>query len=225
MPVLAKGFTDKWLDTIKFKDKLKTATRGPNKGSQVVQRQQTFFERLETGLTLALVVSSGGRKTWRAITYGDGGRAHSYMLGTTDKLKTVEAAKEAAKQYRKDPKKFEGKRHAGAFEQTVQDFLKRHVKEAGLITAKEIERKLTNPKYIPARIKQKKFTEIDRDDLTDLRNDIADAHGPAMANNVLASISSLCAWYEKRHSDYRNPVVRGMQRKAKNRTRTLTDAE
>jgi integrase len=227
MPVLAKGFNDDWLDKIRFKAKLKTAKRGKNAGKQIVQRQQTYFERMETGLSLALVVSSGGRKTWRAITYSDSGRAQSHMLGTTDKYKTVEDAKNAAKLYRKDPKKFEGKQKAGTFEEVVKEFLKRYVHEHKLITAKEIERKLT--KYIPARIKHKRFTDVDRDDLRELRNDIVDAHGAAMANGVLSSISSLCSWYENDHSDYTSPFPRGRRRHgkqiAKHRTRTLTDHE
>jgi len=140
-----------------------------------------------------------------AITYSDGGRSHSRMLGTTDKYKRSKTPRAAARSYRKDPKKFEGKQKAGTFEETVAEFLKREVDEHKLITAKEIRRKLTHPKYIPTRIKHKRFTEIDRDDLRILRNDIADGPGTGMANAVIASIKAMCNWYEEQHSDYTSP--------------------
>jgi integrase len=103
-------------------------------------------------------------------------------------------------------------------------WLKRHVEDKKLRTAYEIRRQLKT--YIYPRWADKKFIEIRRGAVISLLDDIADRHGKAMANYVLATIASITSWYQNRDENYINPIVKGMRRtKTESRDRILDDNE
>jgi integrase len=69
-------------------------------------------------------------------------------------------------------------------------------------------------------------TDIDRDMVTKLLDDIEDANGSVMADVTLASVSRVFHWYELKNSKFRSPLVKGMRKpSSKPRDRILTDDE
>jgi integrase len=69
---------------------------------------------------------------------------------------------------------------------------------------------------------------ITRRDIRQLLDDVADNNGPVQADRVLALLSTIFNWWQRRDDDYVSPVVKGMARtsnKARERTRILDDEE
>ena len=65
---------------------------------------------MERGLSLMLVLSYGGAKSWRALTYRDG-KPHYWKLGTYPQV-TVQQARRKAREYFENPAEG-GKRRRG----------------------------------------------------------------------------------------------------------------
>ena len=82
---LPKGFNAIWV---------KNAPPKKHKLSQDGPHQISYFENLRKGLTLVLVCSFKGTKTWRALVYLDG-TPRSFKLGTYPKMSLQEAYAEA----------------------------------------------------------------------------------------------------------------------------------
>lgn len=192
-------------------------------------RQIVFTEKLTRGLSLLLVVSYGGSKSWRVQLYEDGA-ARTFALGTGSegqwpKMK-VATAKEKAKKFFEDPEGEKAKAETGTFKEIAEEWVKRHVVKKGLRSKPEIERRLN--KYVFPQWKQKKFRELRRSDVTKLLDKVEDDHGAPQADRVLADVSSICNWFAARNDDYNSPIVRGMRRtnpSERKRKRKLDDNE
>jgi integrase len=212
----SKRLTDATVQKIKLPDKL-------NPDGTSAQRQIRYIDTMERGLALVLVVSYGGTKTFRVMTYRDG-KPQTYKLGMFPQM-SVAAAKEKARDYWKAPEKFTAKAESGSFQEVADNFLKRHVDHNALISAPEIRRQLNV--YVLPKWKDRKFIEIRRKDVNHLLDHIADKHGHRQADAVLATISKMCSWYQARDEDYVSPIVKGMKRSNGNnaRDRILTDEE
>jgi Arm DNA-binding domain len=87
----AKRITDSFVRNVKI----------PHKDDH--PNQLTYLDRMERGLSLVLIVSYGGSKTFRALIYRDG-RPHSRKLGTYPTL-PVKDARAQARAYWQDPKR------------------------------------------------------------------------------------------------------------------------
>jgi len=186
------------------------------------QKQVAYIDTLERGLALVLVVSYGGTRTFRVMTYRNG-KPHSIKLGTYPHM-TVKDARATARAYWENPQKFEAEAEVGSFKQIAENWIKRHVDAHKLRSKPEIERILS--KYVYPKWKDRPFLEIRRREVNDLLDQLADNHGRAQADATLAIIRGVMAWHQARDEHFVSPIVRGMRRdKPKARDRILDDNE
>ena len=207
----AKRITDAFARTV----------RPPNV-SQGGKRQETFIDTIERGLALVLVVSYGGSRTFRVLTYRNG-KPHSQKLGTYPQM-TVKAAREKARQFFENPERFAAQAAVGSFKDIAESWFIRHVEGDGLRSSAEIRRQLE--RYVDPRWRDRKFDEIRRRDVNELLDFIADSHGRNQADAVLATIRHIMGWHQSRDENYASPIVKGMRRnKPVARDRILNDTE
>jgi integrase len=188
--------------------------------------QRVYLDNLERGLSLVLVVSYGGTKTFRALTYING-KARTRKLGTYPQMK-VKEARAAARAYWENPQKFAAQAAVGSFKEIADNWIKRHVEASALRSAHEIKRQLD--KYVYPKWKDRPFLEIRRRDVTELLEHIADHHSRSQADAVLATIRGVMTWHQSRDDDYISPIVKGMKLdkrkpKERQRKRILNDDE
>jgi integrase len=189
------------------------------------RRQQVYLDNIERGLSLVLVVSYGGTKTFRALTYVNG-KARTRKLGTYPQMK-VKEARAMARDYWENPQKFAAQAKVGSFKEVADNWFKRHV-EGRLRSARDIKRQLDA--YVYPRWKDRPFLEIRRRDVTELLEHIEDHHGRSQADVVLATIRNIMNWQQTRDDDYTSPIVKGMKRdkrkpQDRQRKRILNDDE
>lgn len=144
----------------------------------------TFIDKLERGLSLELVISYGGSKAWRVVTY-QSGRPLSRKLGSYPTM-ALKEARAKARQAWEDPAKFEAQATVGSFKEIAETWIKRHVAANKLRSQSEIERILKT--YVYPKWKDRPFLEIGRGEVNGLLDDIVDNHGPAQADATLAVI-------------------------------------
>jgi integrase len=198
-------------------------TRKPPRPERGDPRQVTYIDTLDRGVALVLVVSYGGAKTFRVLTYVNG-KPVSRKLGTYPQLSLAEAKKQA-RAYFDNPQAFNAQAEVGTFKQVAEDWFKRHVEKQGLISKPEIRRQLD--KYVYPKWGTTKFLDIRRGNVVALLDHIEDSASAAMADHVLATVRGIMTWYQSRHEDYVSPIVRGMRRNhtKKARARILSDNE
>jgi integrase len=188
-------------------------------------QQIPFRQTLRRGVALVLLVGRGGGRSWHAQTY-TGGKPSMLKLGTWPELRAEEARKLALKFY-EDPSRFQAK--TLSYVEAAEDRLKRFVIPAGLVSAREIERRLRV--YIKPRWKDRPITSIRRTDVTKLLDEVADQHGPTMAEKAGKDLAATFKWYGQRHDEhFLSPLAPGLQvhprtAKERARTRVLTHKE
>src|SRR5438445_10046358 len=133
----------------------------------------SYIHTLERVLALVLVVSYGGSKTFRVLTYRNG-KPHSRKLGTYPAM-TVNDARAKAREYWQNPQKFEAQAEVGSFKEIAENWVKRHVIQNKLRSQDDIKRMLE--KYLYQKWKDRPFLEIRRTQVNDLMDGIADNHG------------------------------------------------
>jgi integrase len=203
----AKSITDAFARNVKL----------PRKPNQV-----PYIDTLERGLALVLVVSYGGAKTFRVMTYRNG-KPRTAKLGTYPAMKVAEARK-LARFHFEHPDKAAAEAAAGTFAKVADDWLKRHVAAKKLRSEREVRRILD--RYVYPKWADHPFVEIRRGDVNALLDHVYDRHGPAQADAVLAMVRGIMGWYESRNEHYSSPVVRRMRRGGSTaRTRVLSDDE
>jgi integrase len=185
--------------------------------------QETYIDTLDRGLALVMIVSYGGTKAFRVLTYANG-KPVTRKLGTYPQM-SLKQAKEQARKYFENPQQFAEQAETGSFKQVAEEWFARYVERQKLITASEVRRQLG--KYVYPKWGNTKFLEIRRSNVAQLLDHIEDNHSPAMADYVLATLRSLMTWYQARHEHYVSPIVRGMRRNQdkKARERFLSDNE
>jgi integrase len=185
--------------------------------------QVSFIDTLERGVALELVVGTTGLRTWRVITYRNG-KAQSKKLGAYPAMKLKEA-REAAKDYWKNPAKYDAQAQTGSFAEIAEKWVRRHVEGNKLRSGAEIKRILAQ--YVYPKWKDTPFLEIRRRQVNDLLDHIADKNGRVQADAVLTVIRGIMTWFQSRDEDYTSPIVRGMKRNTNNkaRDRILDDDE
>ncbi len=186
------------------------------------RRQITYIDTLERGLALVLVVSYGGTRTFRVLTYRNG-KPNSWKLGTYPQM-TVKDARKQARAYWQNPQKIEAQAAVGTFEEVARNWLTRYVEAKKLRSKPELKRMLEN--HVLPKWKNRPFLEIRRKEVNDLLDHVADNHGKAAADAVLATIRRVMTWYQSKDENYTSPIVKGMRRdEPKARNRILDDAE
>lgn len=206
----AKYLSDAFVRNVRVPD--------PTKGN----RQVTYIDTIERGLALMLVVSYGGTKAFRVLTYRNG-KPKTHKLGTYPEL-TVKDARAKAHAYYENPQKFAAEAEVGSFKEIAENWFKRHVEAHRLRSLAEIRRQLE--KYVYPKWKDRKFLEIRRREVNELLDHIADKHGRNQADAVLATIRHIMGWHQSRDENYTSPVVKGMRHhKPVARDRILNDNE
>jgi integrase len=215
----AKAITDAFVRNVRSPD--------------LTKRQITYIDTLERGLALLLVVSYGGTKTFRVLTYHDG-KARTRKLGTYPAL-SVKEARAHAREYWENPLKFEAKASVGTFKEVAENWIKRYVDLHRLRSKPEIQRILD--KHLYPEWRDRPFLEIRRGEVNRLLDKVIDAdshrksqprknQGRSQADAVLAVIRAVMTWHQTRDENYISPIVRGMRRhKSKPRDRILSDDE
>lgn len=196
------------------------------KKSQIVHT-----ERMIKGLSLLLVVSYGGSKSWRAQFYVKG-RRQTKPIGQYPKVSVAKArarALEILADVNAPPSPVvEGQttEKAKTFGDVAYEFIVRYVQKRGLLSQAEI-RRLFNICILP-QWAERPIDKIRRSDVTALLDRIEDNHGATTADRVLALIGKLFNWYATRVNDFSSPIVKGMKRTDPSETkreRKLTDDE
>jgi integrase len=216
----SKSITDAFVRTVRL----------PRKDDR--PNQVAYFDKLERGLQLVLVVSYGGSKTFRCLTYLNG-KPRTRKLGLYPAM-SVKQARAQARAYWEDPQKYEAQAESGTFKDIAEQWVKAHVDAKRLRSAGQIKRMLNV--YVLPRWGNLPFVSIRRAQVAALLDHIVDHHpgsqgGRAMADAVLAVIRNVCNWYESKRSEtYHSPIGRRMRRdkrdaKERSRSRILTDDE
>lgn len=205
----AKSITDAFVRNVKL----------PKKDDR--PNQVPYFDKLERGLSLVLVVSYGGSKVFRAVTYNEMGKPKTIKLGSYPTM-TVKAAREAARKHWADPAKYAAETAPDTVKAVGDKWLKLYVEAEGLIKGKDLKRQLE--KYVYPRIGDRKFVDLKRSTISDLLDEVAIENGKGMAGCLRATLSMLCRWYEDRNDYYVSPVAR-RKTKRNARSRILEDQE
>ena len=216
----AKSITDAFVRNVK----------SPN---QFLRRQAAYIDTLERGFALVLVVSYGGTKTFRVLTYRNG-KARTRKLGSYPQI-SVKDARAKAREYWENPLKFEAKASVGTFKEVAENWIKRYVDLHRLRSKPEIQRILD--KHLYPEWRERPFLEIRRGEVNRLLDKVIDADGHqksrprrnkgrSQADAVLAVIRAIMTWHQSRDENYTSPIVKGMRRhKSKPRDRILSDDE
>ena len=134
-------------------------------------------------MALALRISYSGSKTWRVLYY-IGGRPRTDTLGKFPKVSVSDAYKKAV-QF--DPEAASKQAAVGTLKQVAEDYIVSYVDKRGLRSKPEIVRCLA--KYVYPTLGNLPFNKIRRGEVTALRDEIEDNHGPRQANVVLTILS------------------------------------
>jgi len=203
------------------------------KTDNLTKRQVTYVDTLGRGLALLLVVSYGGTKTFRVLTYYKG-KGRTRKLGTYPAL-SVKEARAQAREYWENPSKVEAKAAVGTFKEVAENWIKRYVDLHNLRSKPEIQRILD--KHLYPEWGDRPFLEIRRGEVNALLDKVIDAdsrrksqqrknQGRSQADGVLAVIRGIMTWHQTRDENYTSPIVKGMRRhKSKPRDRILSDDE
>src|SRR5262249_31272352 len=203
------------------------------KRPDLIKRQITYIDTLERGLALLLVVSYGGTKTFRVLTYHNG-KARTRNLGTCPAL-SVKEARAQAREYWENPSRVEAKAAVGTFKEVAENWIKRYVDLHKLRKRPETQGILE--KHLYQEWGDRRFLEIRRGEVNKLLDKVIDAdghrssqhrrnRGRSQADAVLAVIRAVMTWHQSRDENYTSPIVKGMRRhKSKPRDRILSDDE
>ncbi len=113
-----------------------------------------------------------------------------------------------------------------SLQKVAENFMRRHVRKEGLVSADEIERQLKT--YCYPVLGDVAVNDIKRSDIANLLDQIEDDHGATQADRVLATLRKLFNWYTARDDEFVSPVVKGMARTKpaeRRRERVLSDHE
>ena len=206
------------------------------------QKQALFVEHLEPGLSLVLHVSYGGAKTWRVVFYKPGTRKRDLPDGSEKIVATKLSASRKLGRYapgtqqhmsiaeaRKAARKFQPPKSAlqpgepSRFGEVADVWLAERVDGRNLRSAREIRRVIE--KYCRPHWGMTPVEAIRRSDVNRLLRHIRHNNGPAMANSVLATVSSLMSWWEGQDDDYASPIVGAMFAEQVKRERVLSEFE
>jgi integrase len=226
----AQSISDAWIKNLTWAKAVRILERerrerGDNEPFSGVQI--SFFDTLQRGLALALILGEGGTKSLRAVIYR-AGRPVSRKLGVYPAL-GIKDARALARQYFEDPSKFVEKAEVGTVRQICEQYLEEHVAHNHLRSERETRRIMV--RYIYPRIGAMKFLEVRRQHVSDLLFALSKNHGAPMADAVLARLRAVMRWYgDEKSEEYVSPIstrMRADKRKPdqRRRSRFLSDDE
>jgi integrase len=185
----------------------------------------------ETLRGFGLMVTSAGHRSY-VCQYRARGQSRRYTIGDAAKI-DLEAARRRARQifgqvaHGADPmanKRKEAEAGKTSLRAVCESYLAR---EGTKIRTAEL-RRTTLERLVYPKLGARQIDDIRRLDVVHLLDEIEDARGPAMADQVLAILRRVFNWFAIRSEEFRSPIVRGMNRRdpeARARERVLTDDE
>jgi integrase len=202
--------------------------------------QVSYLQRLDRGVSLQLMVSYGGSKTWRAIVYR-ASKPIATKLGVwcpsqADHL-TVFEAKKKAKAHFEQPDRIRQVKGVGTFGEVSAEWFAAQIKGKAL-REREVERcldkyvnhqfyevtkKNPNPTKTP-RWRDLPFTSIERSTIIELLDIVERDHGAAMATAVLTTVKACINWKADRIKasvGYVRPGMTGLKRGSGKKRRAL----
>jgi integrase len=189
-------------------------------------KRRLLWDAVVPGLALR-VTDRGSRSFVLVVRYPGSRHSAPRSLGTVGAISLAEArdtAREWLSQIRKgiDPQAQALERRGETFEAIASGYLTRVAKDHR--SRDKTEATLTRLVY-PA-FGSRPIDSIARSDVVRLLDQIEDANGPMMANQVLGNISRVMDWHATRSDNFRSPIVKGMKRAgAQERSRILSDDE
>jgi integrase len=178
-----------------------------------------------------LMVTSAGHRSYVA-QYRAHGQSRRYTIGDAAKI-DLEQARRRARQifgqvaHGQDPmadKRKEAEADKNSLRAVCEQYL---LREGGKLRTTE-ERRSTLGRLVYPRLGTRQVDDIRRLDIVHLLDDVEDHRGPAMADQVLATLRRIFRWHAIRSDSFIPPIVPGMGRRdaeARKRERVLTDDE
>jgi integrase len=178
-----------------------------------------------------LMVTNAGHRSYVA-QYRSHGQSRRYTIGYAAKIDLDHARKHARRIFGKvadgvDPivekrKAAEADRHS--LRAVCESYLAR---EGGKLRTTE-RRRATLARLVYPKLGTRQINDLRRLEIVHLLDSIEDDSGPAMADQVLATLRRILNWHATRSNEFNSPIVRGMSRRdaeAGERSRILTDDE
>jgi integrase len=122
----------------------------------------------------------------------------------------------------------ERRKHETASENTFKAICEDFFRRDGASLRTGDRRKSDLERLAYPQLADRPIEDIRRTDIIRLLDDVADDHGPVMADRLLAYIRKVMNWHATRSDEYRSPIVKGMARtsgKERARKRILSDVE
>jgi integrase len=192
------------------------------------EKRQTFPDPELIGHYLRIPArSSRAPVSFLAVTRDPDGKQIWTTVGTADTM-GVEQARDLAREAIKSVKagRPTSERGGGTVRDVAEQWLERHVRKNGHLTARESERIVA--KYILPRIGNRPIADVRRIDLAKMLDEIEDENGKPMADRVLTTFGAISRWLQQRDESYAPPLTAGMNRVTKRegrRKRFLNDDE
>lgn len=204
MPTL--NMTDRWLNSRACRVQPPKKMRKRKAGRENAPTLQTTYH--DKGMPGLILVVGTKTKTWRALYY-EHRKPKTKKLGRYPHLKLAEA-REEAREFLRNPQAARRRAASGTFKEVADKFIQHYVEPKRLRSKSEIERCLT--KYVHPKWQDRQFLELQREDVTDLLDEIVERNGRRQADSVLAVVRKIMRWQATRISNYVPPVVPGMRR-------------
>jgi integrase len=163
-------------------------------------------------------ISTIGTKQFWTVTRDPEGKQFWRMVGSHPDMQIDDARTEAAKIIRS----IRGAQ-PNSFEAIAEQWLKMHCAKLRPNSVAEYRRSI---KRMAEAWQGRDFSSIERDDVTNLLDQIEHGSGLRTANYALQTFRALANWHQARSRHYRSPIVPKMWRGERvKRDRILTDAE
>ena len=173
-----------------------------------------------------LVVTSSGHRSF-VVQYRSNGRSRRMKIaGVLGLIGARKRAKILLGEVARDRDPLQERRKATVrTEDTFQKIAENYLSREGTALRTVEQRRRMLDRLVYDRFGSRPIDDIRRSDVVKLLDEIEDANGPVMANRILATIRRVMNWHASRSDEFRSPIVRGMARKERARSRVLTDDE
>jgi integrase len=179
--------------------------------------------------SFGLMVTSAGHKSW-VLQYRNGQTSRRYTINSV--LRLEDARREARNilgqvARGQDPVQ-ERRKASDASKNTLRAVCERYLAREGGKLRTTAKRQANLERCVYPTLGDRHIEDIKRSDINALLDDVEDNRGPAMADQILATLRRIFNWHAIRDDQFRTPFVRGMARRKpeeRERRRFLNDDE
>jgi hypothetical protein len=180
----------------------------------------------------ASAISAAGKflrlEAEREAKNGNGKHERETAPSPVDNAKAEAVAVKNAINAGRDPQA-ECRKKAAAATSTLKAISEDYMARDGKKLRSRQERERILERYIYPALGSRQINDIRRNDVVRMLDKVEDAHGPVMADHVLAVLRKVLNWHAARSDEFKSPLVKGMTRAApakdRARTRILNDTE